>query len=199
MDCHLFFPCLFSIYFFNGAVPLFLCNCYPRSCNISCLFPSGHSILLFPLELLMTRCRNYIVWAVKHFWLTFLTFWIKLVTTFFGVNVTQVSCKGISLPISEPSVATLPLSFGWLFHKVSVTFCYCFQVKAPLYYFHLSHWWPIIIIVLCGLSHFILIFSMELFHSSCATVTQGPWIFFYCFLVDTPSTVSFWVINDPFL
>ena len=58
----------------------------------------------------------------------------------------------------------------------------------------MSHCWPILIIMLCGLPHiFFFVSSMELFHSCYVTVTQDPWIFFHCFQVGTPFPISFTV------
>ena len=102
------FPRLLFIHFFSGTILLFLFNFYTRSLWYFLLFSKW--MILF---------RSFL-WS--HWWpvLVILLFGLLQIfdslskwnlTTFSWVNVAQVSCKGIlRLTISEPSIATLPIS-----------------------------------------------------------------------------------------
>ena len=102
-------------------------------------------------------------------------------TTFFCMKLHKFHVKVYSFSISEPSVVTFSLFFEGLSHKVPVTLLFCFQVDTPLCHFLLSHWWPILIVVLCGPSRFFLIPSVKLSHATCVTVTRGPYNVFLLF------------------
>ena len=89
------------------------------------------------------------------------------------ISVTQGSCN--VFPFSPSRHSTLILSFESL-----LTHSHTYIVWIATYFF---------------LVYFPFIFSMELFHSSCVTVTQGPVIFLACFQVDTPFCsflLSYW-------
>ena len=58
---------LFFIPFLNGAVLLFLGNCYARSVKHIYIAPKWTLPLLFPFELLIIRSHNCVAWAFKNF------------------------------------------------------------------------------------------------------------------------------------
>ena len=103
-----------------------------------------------------------------------MTHFLNAFLPLFCMKLHKFHVKVYSLSISEPSVVTFSLFFEGLSHKVPVTFLFCFQVDTPLCHFLLSHWWPILIVVLCGPSRFFLIPSVKLSHATCVTVTRGP-------------------------
>ena len=68
-------PHIFSVYFLLIlSRKLFCFSCVTITqgfCNISRVFPSVHSTLLFPFESLLTHCHNYVVWTATHFFRLF--------------------------------------------------------------------------------------------------------------------------------
>ena len=109
-------------------------------CTISQLFPSVQSTLLCPFDSLMTRSDNYITLTVTNVWLTLLVEVFGSLSIPFCVNVAKFYVKSFPLPVSKLSALAL-------FHS---PLC---DSHARFSSFHLSHLWPILILVLCRLSH----------------------------------------------
>ena len=110
----------------------------------------------------------------------------------YGSGKFHVKVSSLSMREPQQQFFHSPLC-DWVFPG---TFFHYFQVDNSFYYFFLINCWPILIITLYGLPHifsfFSLIFTVELFRSSCVTVTQRPVTFlncsqvytlFYCFLL----------------
>ena len=161
-------------HFFSTTVPLFLCNCYTRT------FPDCFQVH-----------TPFCFFLLSHWWPVITIMFFRLghifdsfskwnFTTFFFVWMSHNFHGKVSLlSMSEPSVANLPPCFMWLSHKAPVKFFCCFQLDTLFIISFLSHWWSILIVLLCGLPLFFFIclsfFSMELFYFACVTVTQGPY------------------------
>ena len=78
---------------------------------------------------------------------TFLTDFLNGILLLCRVWMSQkLQVNVFPLPLTEPSVETIPLSFVWLSHQVPVTFLNCFQMDTSLHCFFLSHCWTILII-----------------------------------------------------
>ena len=97
------------------------------------VYMSLYCLVLYGFKSLMTCSYNYIVRTVTNF--DSRSKWNFI--TFFCVNITHISCKGIFIV------------FEWILSNVF----HCFQVNTSLssYYFLLSYWRPVVIIILLRL------------------------------------------------
>ena len=93
------------------------------------------STLLFPLELLTTNSRYFIVWN---------TFFYAF-SNFSSVELSHFSNVAV------------------LLHKVPVKFFHCLQVGSTCCYFFLGHYKPILIITLFGLPYIFSVFVHSFF------------------------------------
>ena len=132
LNCHSLLPhmfCVILVHYLSGTFALFLCDYNARSqkCFSIVSKKTMHFVpLLFPFEALINHSCDYVVWAA-------------ILSSIFFLSFFHTSC---------------PKRLVKRLHKVPIMLFYCFQVDTSLYYFLLSHWWPILIAMLCGLLHF---------------------------------------------